>query len=46
MLDPERRVLGVIRPTVETIGSKPKAKHIGLLATTGNSSIGLLTHWK
>lgn len=35
LLDPERRVLGVIRPTVEAIGSKTKTKHIGLLATTG-----------
>lgn len=35
LLDPERRVLGVIRPTVEAIGSKTKSKHIGLLATTG-----------
>lgn len=35
LLDPERRVLGVIRPTVEAIGSKNKSKHIGLLATTG-----------
>ena len=34
-LDPERRVLGVMRPTVEAIGSKTKSKHIGLLATTG-----------
>ena len=31
LLDPERRVLGVIRPTVEAIGSKTKSKHIGLL---------------
>ena len=35
LLDPERRVLGVIRPTVEAIGSKTKSKRIGLLATTG-----------
>ena len=35
LLDPERRVLGVIRSTVEAIGSKTKSKHIGLLATTG-----------
>lgn len=34
-LDPNRRVLGVIRPTVETVGQITKTKHIGLLATTG-----------
>lgn len=32
---PDRRVLGVIRPTVEVIGSLSKNGHIGLLATTG-----------
>lgn len=30
-----KRVLGVIRPTTETIGSLTKTKHIGLFATTG-----------
>lgn len=34
-LDPNRRVLGVIRPTVEAVGSISKSRHIGLLATTG-----------
>lgn len=34
-LDPERRVLGVIRPTVEQIGSITRNGHIGLLATAG-----------
>lgn len=34
-LDPKRRVLGVIRPTVEAVGSLTITKHIGLLATTG-----------
>jgi glutamate racemase len=34
-IDPNRRVLGVIRPTVEAVGSMTKTKHIGLLATTG-----------
>jgi len=34
-LDPNRRVLGVIRPTVEAVGSITRTKHIGLLATTG-----------
>ena len=35
LLDPNRRVLGVIRPTVEAVGEMTKSKHIGLLATTG-----------
>jgi len=35
LLDPNRRVLGVIRPTVEAVGSMTKTKHIGLLATVG-----------
>lgn len=34
-LDPGRRVLGVIRPTVEAVGAITKTKHIGLLATVG-----------
>lgn len=34
-IDPDRRVLGVIRPTVEAVGEITKSKHIGLLATTG-----------
>jgi glutamate racemase len=34
-LDPDRRVLGVIRPTVEAVGALTHTKHIGLLATTG-----------
>lgn len=34
-IDPERRVLGVIRPTVECIGSITNSRHIGLLATAG-----------
>ncbi|MDO9153738.1 MAG: glutamate racemase [Paludibacter sp.] len=32
---PDRRVLGVIRPTVEVVDSVSKSKHIGLLATLG-----------
>lgn len=35
LLDPNRRVLGVIRPTVEAVGAMTKSKHIGLLATNG-----------
>ena len=34
-IDPNRRVLGVIRPTVEVVGSITKTNHIGLLATPG-----------
>ncbi|HAT62378.1 MAG TPA: glutamate racemase [Prevotella sp.] len=34
-LDPERRVLGIIRPTAEVIGSLTKSRHVGLLATEG-----------
>lgn len=32
---PDRRVLGVIRPTVEKVGDITKTRHIGLLATPG-----------
>lgn len=35
LLDPMRRVLGVIRPTVECIGSITRSRHIGVLATAG-----------
>ena len=34
-IDPERRVLGVIRPTVEYIGDITQSRHIGVLATAG-----------
>ena len=34
-IDQTRRVLGVIRPTVEVVGAMTKTKHIGLLATPG-----------
>ena len=34
-LDPSRRVLGVIRPTVECIGELTYTRHVGLLATEG-----------
>lgn len=32
---PDRRVLGVIRPTVEAVGSITNSGHVGLLATPG-----------
>ena len=34
-IDPERRVLGVIRPTAEIIGSLTTSRHVGVLATEG-----------
>lgn len=34
-IDPNRRVLGVIRPTVECIDSITQSKHVGILATSG-----------
>lgn len=32
---PDRRVLGVIRPTAEVVGQLTKSRHIGVLATSG-----------
>lgn len=34
-LDPQRRVLGVIRPTAECVGSITRTRHIGIVATQG-----------
>lgn len=34
-LDATRRVLGIIRPTIECIGDLTKSRHVGLLATPG-----------
>ena len=34
-IDPDRRVLGVIRPTAECIGSVTQTRHVGILATAG-----------
>ena len=34
-LDPNRRVLGVIRPTAEIIGSLTHSRHVGIFATEG-----------
>lgn len=36
--DPQRRVLGVIRPTVESIGQISHTRHVGILATSGTIS--------
>ncbi|MCR4602002.1 MAG: glutamate racemase [Prevotella sp.] len=33
--DPQRRVLGIIRPTAEVIGKLTKTRHVGILATEG-----------
>lgn len=35
LIDSSRRVLGVIRPTAEVIGSLTTSRHVGLLATEG-----------
>ena len=34
-IDPHRRVLGVIRPTIESIGAITKTRHVGLAGTQG-----------
>ena len=34
-IDPERRVLGIIRPTAEVIGGLTQTRHVGVLATEG-----------
>ena len=34
-IDPNRRVLGIIRPTAEIIGSLTRSRHVGVLATEG-----------
>jgi glutamate racemase len=38
VLDPARRVLGVIRPTVEVLGSMTRSRHVGILGTAGTVS--------
>lgn len=35
LLDPARRVLGVIRPTAECVGTITRSRHVGILATPG-----------
>ena len=37
-MDQNRRVLGVIRPTVELVDSISKSKHVGVVGTTGTIS--------
>lgn len=38
--DPTKRVLGVIRPTVETLGDVSASRHVGLLGTPGTVASG------
>jgi glutamate racemase len=40
LIDPGKRVLGVIRPTAEIIGNYSKTKQVGILATNGTVSSG------
>jgi glutamate racemase len=35
LIDPEKRVLGVIRPSVEVIGKYTKSRHVGVVGTLG-----------
>lgn len=35
LIDPSRRVLGVIRPTVEALGGLTRTRHVGILGTQG-----------
>ena len=39
-LDPTRRVLGVIRPTVEQLGATSRTGHVGILGTPGTVASG------
>ncbi len=39
-IDPSKRVLGVLRPTVEIVGSLSKSRHVGLVATQGTIQSG------
>ncbi len=40
LLAPEKRVLGVIRPTTETIGHYSETRQVGILATNGTVTSG------
>lgn len=35
LIDPSRRVLGVVRPTAECVGDITRSRHIGIMATPG-----------
>ena len=41
--DPTRRILGIIRPTVEAISSFTQTGHVGVVATPGTVSSGSYT---
>ncbi len=38
LMDPKKRVLGVIRPTTEVVGNYSKTGHVGIFATAGTVS--------
>jgi glutamate racemase len=38
LIDPEKRVLGVIRPTTEVVGNYSKTRQVGIFATSGTVS--------
>lgn len=40
MLDPQRRVLGIIIPTAEVVGGLTRSRHVGILATEGTIRSG------
>ncbi len=40
LIDPKKRVLGVIRPTTEVVGNYTKTHHVGIFATSGTVSSG------
>lgn len=40
LIHPDKRVLGVIRPTAEIIGSITKSRHVGILGTEGTIQSG------
>lgn len=38
LIDPERRILGILRPTTETVGLYTQSRHIGILGTPATIS--------
>ena len=40
LIDPTRRVLGVVRPTAECVGDITRTRHIGIMATPGTIRSG------
>lgn len=40
LIDPNRRVLGIIRPTIEVVGGMTRSRHIGVLGTPGTIASG------